>query len=185
MLSVCNLTFPLPNMPSYIVMMMLDTAAASARHTPAADDLLELREDDEGRGPGPARSWVVLIVDDDRDVHEATAFALRNARVLGRPLRLLHASSATEAARTVAERRDIALILLDVVMETEDAGLKLVGVIREQLGRRDVRILIRTGQPGYCPEVEVIRDYPVDGYLLKSQTTGGELQAAIAGALGG
>jgi len=166
-------------------MMASAQAWLAATHAAGDDDLLDIHEDDEAHDAAPtSRPWTVLVVDDDRGVHEATVLALRGTRLQGRALSFLHAYSATEAARTVAEHADIALILLDVVMETEDAGLKLVGVIRDQLGRRDVRILIRTGQPGYFPEAEVKRDYAIDGYLLKAQMTGAQLKDAVTAALG-
>ena len=86
--------------------------------------------------------WYLLIVDDDEDVHHATEFALSDLRVLGRPLKFLHAFSAAEAISLLALRRDVAVILLDVVMEREDAGLKAVEAIRCDLGLDAVRIVL-------------------------------------------
>lgn len=159
----------------------------SGRSDPGKDDdLLVIHEDGDGadeEAPAPARPWVVLIVDDDRGVHEATLLALKGARVLGRPLRFLHAYSSAEAQATVASNADLSLILLDVVMETEDAGLRLVPLIREQLKRTQVRIIIRTGQPGQAPEAEVQRNYVIDGYLMKSRLTAAMLLDAVTRAL--
>ena len=116
------------------------------------DDQLALLDDTLAPETGLVEElcWYLLIVDDDEDVHHATEFALSDLRVLGRPLRFLHAFSAAEAISLLAHRRDVAVILLDVVMEREDAGLKAVEAIRCDLGLDAVRIVLRTGQPGYC-----------------------------------
>jgi CheY-like chemotaxis protein len=151
------------------------------------DELLEIHEDGDGADGAdeavPARPWVVLIVDDDRGVHEATLLALKGARILGRPLRFLHAYSSAEAQAAVSSNAELSLILLDVVMETEDAGLRLVPLIRDQLKRAEVRIIIRTGQPGQAPEAEVQRNYVIDGYLMKSRLTAAMLLEAMTRAL--
>jgi len=153
---------------------------------PHRGDLIELLEDDPDNEEAGAATvpWVVLIVDDDRNVHETTLLALRDARVAGRPLRFLHAYSAAEALETVRANADIAVVLLDVVMETDNAGLQLVPAIRGAPGRRDIKIIIRTGQPGYASESYVTRNFGVDGYLTKAKLTRGMLLEAIAGALG-
>jgi len=149
------------------------------------DDLLVIHEDESPAGPVAAEHpWKILIVDDDRGVHEATVLALRHARVHGRPLSFLHAYSAAEALAQVGATADLDLMLLDVVMETEDAGLRLVDRVREERARRALRIVVRTGQPGYAAEDKVRGDHEVDGYLLKAQMTGAQLLEALARALG-
>ena len=155
---------------------------------PRRGDFVELLEDEPGDGKaaaGAAIPWVVLVVDDDRNVHDTTLLALRDARIAGRPLRFLHAYSAAEALTTVAANPDIAVVLLDVVMETDNAGLQLVAAIRGEPGRGDIKIIIRTGQPGYASESYVTRNFSVDGYLTKAKLTRGMLLEAIAKALGG
>ena len=99
------------------------------------------------------RPWLVLIVDDDRDVHETTEFALNGVLIQGRPLMFLHAFSGAEALQLLRTEAHIAVILLDVVMETDDAGLRIIRTIREDLGLLHTRIILRTGQPGYAPEI--------------------------------
>lgn len=125
--------------------------------------------------PGAVRKpndcWHVLIVDDDEEVHHVTRLALSRLTVLGRPLQLHHASSAAECLKTLATLDDLAVILIDVVMESEDAGLKAVRHIREIMERHEVRIILRTGQPGYAPEESVVRDYDINDYKTKSELT--------------
>ncbi|MDB5745256.1 MAG: hypothetical protein JWP72_104 [Massilia sp.] len=128
-------------------------------------------------------SWRVLIVDDDADVHSTTTFALAGLEVLARPLEFLHARSAAAARELLAHEPDIAVILLDVVMEQPDAGLHLVRHIRATLGMVDVRIILRTGQPGYAPEMDAIRDLDINDYRTKSELTRSKLYTAVAAAV--
>jgi CheY-like chemotaxis protein len=94
----------------------------------------------------------VAIVDDDQAIHDGTRFALHDFELHGRGLTLLSARSAAEARELISGHPDLAVILLDVVMETEGAGLELVQFIREELKNETVRIILRTGQPGQAPE---------------------------------
>ena len=135
------------------------------------NDVISFREEAAPEPRDNAPVWRVLIVDDEPDVHQATLLALKGMRIEGRPLAFVHAYSASEARSRLSEHRDLAVVLLDVVMESEDAGLKLVRFIRETLGDREVRILLRTGQPGYAPEIETIRLYDINDYRTKSELT--------------
>jgi len=112
----------------------------------------------------PTDTWKVLVVDDEDDVHQMTKVVLDDFIFENKPLEILNVNSAKEAKQILAEYPDIAVILLDVVMETSDAGLNLVGYIRKTLKNRFVRIVLRTGQPGYAPEKEVIRKYDINDY---------------------
>lgn len=149
------------------------------------DDILSILEEDGPGADGDASPlmWRVLIVDDDEDVHQATRFALSSTPILGRPLHFLHAYSAAEAKDLLSVERDIAVMLLDVVMEREDAGLQLVQVVRGELGIRDTRIILRTGQPGYAPEIEAIRDYDINDYKTKSDLSRNRLYTALTAAI--
>ena len=140
--------------------------------------------DDEG-DPEAAREavWRLLIIDDEPDVHRATTFALSGVKILNRSLQFLHAYSAAEADRILRNETDIAVVLLDVVMEREDAGLALIKTIREDLKLTDLRIILRTGQPGYAPEIETIHDFDINDYKTKSELTRTKLYATITAAL--
>lgn len=148
------------------------------------DDILALITEDETDASAQlSRCWRVLIVDDDQDVHQATEFALTNTPILGRPLHFLHAYSSREAVELLKNERDIAVILLDVVMEREDAGLLLVKTIREDLGITESRIILRTGQPGYAPEMDAIRDYDINDYKTKSELSRNRLYTTLTAAI--
>jgi diguanylate cyclase (GGDEF)-like protein len=127
--------------------------------------------------------WSLLIVDDDPEVHAVTRLALAHTLIDGRALELLHARSAAEARALLAAHGDIALVLLDVVMETEHAGLELAQHVREQLGNDTVRLVLRTGQPGQGPAHDLVARYGIDGYLDKAELTFERLQVVVATAL--
>ena len=151
----------------------------------AHDDLVFLDEAPPAPpAPQDARAtWRILVVDDDADVHSTTTFALANLEVQGRPLEFLHAYSAREARELLARVPGIAVVLLDVVMEQPDAGLHLVRHIRETLGLQEVRIILRTGQPGYAPEMDAIHDLDINDYRTKSELTRTKLYTAVAAAV--
>jgi len=129
------------------------------------------------------RVWRIAIVDDDDDVHQATKFAMLDANICGRRLEFLHAFSNQEARALFSRYTDIAVILLDVVMETEHAGLELVGYIRDILKWHDTRIILRTGQPGYAPEEDAIRDYDINDYKTKSELTRKKLLTTLTASI--
>ncbi|MBB6254828.1 DUF3369 domain-containing protein [Nitrospirillum iridis] len=153
------------------------------------DDFLFQDEDDEDDSdegselvPGLA-PWQVLIVDDDPEVHAMTRLVMRKFAFQGRGLAFISAYSAAEALTVMRGDHDIAMILLDVVMESDDAGLKLVPQIRDELGNRAVRIILRTGQPGQAPEDDVIAGYDVNDYKAKTELTARKLVTATITAL--
>jgi diguanylate cyclase (GGDEF)-like protein len=124
--------------------------------------------------PAPSTApdaWQVLLVDDEPDVHAATRLALKDVQVQGRALAFHHAYTAAQARRLLAELPGLAVAIVDVVMEDEDAGLRLVRHLREELGNRLLRVILRTGQPGYAPEIETIRAYDINDYATKSEAT--------------
>ena len=140
----------------------------------ASDDDWLIEEDEEvqpagGAGAPDQRQWRVLIVDDDVDVHAVTRLALRNVSFKGRELELFSAYSGREAFEILRDTPDIALVLLDVVMETDDAGLILARRIREELHNAIVRVVLRTGQPGQAPEQRVIIEYDINDYKAKTE----------------
>ena len=132
--------------------------------------------------PGPP-PWTVLVVDDEPEMHAVTKLALRNFRFAERPLTFLNAYTAAEAEQLLREHPDIAVMLLDVVMETDRAGLDLVRTVRESLGNQFVRIVLRTGQPGQAPEHQVIAAYDINDYKEKTELTAQKLATTMFAAL--
>ena len=132
----------------------------------------------EGNLRSESTTWRVLVVDDDAEVHESTEFALRKAIILNKPIELIHAYSANEGFELIQREEDLAVVLLDVVMESDDAGLKLVKRIRDS-GYTELRIVLRTGQPGYAPEQSVLSDYDINDYRTKSELTRARLVSLL------
>ncbi|MDE2623267.1 MAG: flagellar brake protein [Betaproteobacteria bacterium] len=145
-------------------------------------DLVFAPEDEATRG-GSAQGWKILIVDDESDVHAVTTLALQNFTFEGQPLHFLHAYSGAEAFDLLREHPDTAVVLLDVVMETEDAGLTLARRVRTELGNRAVRLVLRTGQPGQFPEQLVMTCYDINDYKTKTELTAQQLALALTGSL--
>ena len=131
----------------------------------------------------PDAPWLVLVIDDEPEVHAITRLALRDCEFLARRLEFLSARNAEEARGTLARHPDIALAFIDVVMETEHAGLDLVTFIRQVMGNETMRLILRTGQAGVAPEREVIRDFDVNDYLTKTSISSGRLYTATIVAL--
>lgn len=146
------------------------------------DDFVFAPEKD-GHVGSMAAPWKILIADDEEEVHQVTEVAMIDIVFKGRPLEFLHAYSAREACDILAAQPDIAIILLDVVMETDNAGLKLVRHIREQMGNRRLRIVLRTGQPGQAPERDVVVDYDINDYKSKTELTRQKLLTCVVSAL--
>ncbi len=121
----------------------------------------------------------ILVVDDDRDVHVISRMILKSLTFQRRGLDILSASSAREALEVLRTVPNIAVVLLDVVMETDRSGLAACEQIRQELGNTFVRILLRTGQPGAAPERDVIQEYDIDGYLPKGDLTAARLYSAV------
>ncbi len=127
--------------------------------------------------------WKILIVDDDEDTHEVTEMALRRLRYEERPLMILHAFSAFEAKLRLIEHPDISIALLDVVMENDTAGLDLVKTIRDEMKNDNIRLILRTGNPGKAPEESVTLTYDINDYRGKTELTAQSLRTAIIIAL--
>ncbi|MBW7459209.1 response regulator, partial [Paenibacillus sepulcri] len=143
-----------------------------------ASDML-LLPDEEPADQEAVRYWKFLIVDDDRDIHRVTKLVLERHMFEGRKLQFMSAYSASEAIGFLGEHPDIAVVLLDVVMEQDDSGLTLVKVLREVLGNQLVRIILRTGQPGQAPEHTVIRAYDISDYKEKTELTSTKLFSTV------
>jgi len=146
------------------------------------DDFSFAPEKDDARA-SDAAPWQILIVDDEEEVHQVTTVAMIDVRFKGRPLEFLHAYSAAQAREILQAAPDIAIVLLDVVMEEDDAGLKLVRHIRDRLRNRRVRIVLRTGQPGQAPERDVVMEYDINDYKSKTELTRQKLLTSVVSAL--
>lgn len=132
----------------------------------------------------PSRhSWKILVVDDEPDILRLTRISLRDFMFEGLGLAFVEAQSAQDAISQLNHHDDIAVALIDIVMETHDAGLKLVEYIRDRQQNTLLRIVIRTGQPGAAPERYVIDHYDIDDYKDKTELTADRLYTTVRSAL--
>ena len=133
--------------------------------------------------PVEQRPWKILIVDDEDEIHAITCLVFDNVRFDGRSIEFLSAFSGAESKQLLREHPDIALVLLDVVMEEETSGLEVVRFIRKELGYTFMRIVLRTGQPGQAPEREVTARYDINDYKEKTELTVPKLFTTVLGSL--
>lgn len=148
------------------------------------DDVLHLIDDTGAASEDmDARKWKIAVIDDDPAVHDGTRFALSDYSLNGQSLEILSAHSAAEGRKLMAAHNDIAAVLLDVIMETDVAGLDLVEYIRNELKNETVRIILRTGQPGQAPERRVIVQYDINDYKAKTELTADKLFTSLTAAL--
>jgi len=147
------------------------------------DDFIFLVEEEDNqadetttcfRGP-----WKLLIVDDDEGIIQTSIRVLRDFTFEGRKLKIISATSGKEAKQLITAHRDTAVMLLDVIMETDDAGFQVVSHIRKELDNQQVRILLRTGQAGQFDEDEVFEKYDINDFLEKSDLTSRRLKTAL------
>ena len=134
---------------------------------------------EEGPAATAGQPWKVLIADDDRAVHAVTKLALGGTAFHGRPVTWIDAYSGEEAVTLMREHPDVALVLMDIVMEHDSAGLQAAQRIREELDNKLVRIAVRTGQPGVANEESVVRRYGIDAYREKTELTTPRLSTLV------
>ncbi len=129
------------------------------------------------------KTWKVLICDDEKEVHTITKAVLSDFTFRNKRLEFYSAYSGEEAIEILKENQDIGVILLDVVMESDYAGLEVVKTIRHELKNPFIRIILRTGQPGYAPEKDVIQDYDINDYKEKTELTDVKLYTTMVSSL--
>ena len=129
--------------------------------------------------PLSSSAWKILIIDDEPGVHEVTQMSLKNFEFEGRGLTFFNAYSALQAKEILFREKDVAVALVDVVMESEHAGLKLIKYIRDEMKNDSIRLILRTGQPGQAPERQVIREYDINDYKEKTELTSQKLYSTI------
>lgn len=128
-------------------------------------------------------SWKILVVDDEESVHSVTKLVLKRFTFDNKAIEIISAFSAIEAKKLIDEHQDIAVVLLDVVMEEDSSGFEVVEYLRETKHNVITRIILRTGQPGHAPEKKIFVDYDINDYKLKTELTEDKLYVTILAAL--
>ncbi len=131
----------------------------------------------------PNDEWEILIVDDEKEVHTITKAVLSKIVYDNKSLKFYHAFGEEEAIQMVKDNSNIALILLDVVMESSESGLNVVKAVREKLQNKSTRIILRTGQPGSAPQKDIILNYDINDYKEKTELTATKLFTSVITAL--
>lgn len=125
------------------------------------------------------RFWRVLVVDDDESVHQITRLVLNDALIEGRKLDIVSAYSSAEAKQVLANDDSFCMAFVDVVMETDHAGLELVEWIRKEKRNQAIRLILRTGQAGTAPEAKVIKEFDINDYKEKTDFTAGKMTTTV------
>ena len=129
------------------------------------------------------KEWVVLLVDDEPDVLSMSKLIMKKFEVYGLPLKIYTAASKADAIQLFNSNLELAnslsVAFIDVVMETDSAGLELCEYIRNDMGNRLSQLFIRTGQPGITTERDVIDKYDINGYFTKIEATQDKLYSLI------
>lgn len=150
------------------------------------EDFLTFADEEQANTAGESyekEKWKIIIVDDEQEVHHLTRLVLSDFEFDGKRIDFISAYTEKEALRVIQDNPDTAIILLDVVMDQDDSGLRIVKYIREQLKYTSVRIILRTGQPGQAPEKMVITNYDINDYKEKTELTTQKLFTTIMAAL--
>ena len=137
------------------------------------------QDNDRPKANADGKPWKVMIIDDDDVMHQVSLMVLADYEFEGLPVEIIQGYSGKACRQLLKKHPDTAVLLLDVVMETESAGLDAVKYIREELNNQALRIIIRTGQPGQAPEKEIANQYDINGYTEKSGLTAQNLFACI------
>src|ERR1700747_1270778 len=149
----------------------------------AEGDIGRLIDDPREKPAEQGPRWKVAVIDDEPAVHDGTRFALSDYRLNGQGLEILSAYSAAEGRELMRRHPDVAVVVLDVIMESDTAGLDLGEFIRKDLKNETVRIILRTGQPGQAPERRVTVDYDINDYKAKTELTADKLFTSLTAAL--
>jgi len=126
-----------------------------------------------------AKVWRILVIDDDESVHQVTRLVLSDANIENRTLDIVSAYSSKQAQEILAKDDSFCMAFVDVVMETDHAGLELVEWIRNDLKNQAIRLVLRTGQAGTAPEAKVIKEFDINDYKEKTDFTAGKMTTTV------
>jgi len=136
------------------------------------DENFIFSDEENSSGESDDRQWNILVIDDDMSVHTTTILALKNVRIHNRKLNLIHAYSSIDGIAYLRQLMNIDLILLDMVMETHDAGLNVTRWLREDSDREVTpSVILRTGHPGMLTTNDILTNEHIDGLIEKSNLT--------------
>ncbi len=124
-------------------------------------------------------TWQIIIADDEEDVHAITKLALKDIQFDGRKIQLISAYSASETIKMLDAYPETAIIFLDIVMEDDNSGLRVVDYIRNTINNHLIQIIIRSGNAINQLESELIEKYEINDYKDKSDLTVPKLYTSV------
>ncbi len=120
-----------------------------------------------------------MIVDDHPMTHQLAKYTLQSLVFKDKPLKFISAYSSDEARRLIEAHSDTALILLDMVMEDEDSGLKIADYIRNTLENKLVRLILWTGTIEKKAIEKIILKYDLNDYKNKVDLSPHEMVVTV------
>lgn len=128
--------------------------------------------------------WPILVVDDEPDVLAISKLIMKGIRCYGVPTKVFTCNSKAEAVKfmekyAISGGSFISVAFIDVVMETNEAGLELCNYIRNDINNWETQLLIRTGQAATYTERSVIDQYEISGYISKVEENEDKLYSLV------
>jgi signal transduction histidine kinase len=117
--------------------------------------------------PTHTQKWKVLITDDQELIHVMIKHYLSDYQYQGAGLQFVDAFTGKEAMKILKEQSDIAVIVLDVMLEEADMGFKVVQYIRETLNNKLVKIIMLTGKLDFDNAQNFFMKYDIDMFCPK------------------
>ena len=123
------------------------------------------------------------MVDDDRDIHALTSIILNDFQFQNKPLRIHYARTSEQALECIAQNPNIQLMLIDMVMEDKDSGMKIIQHLRDDLKNERAQIVVRTSVREMLPQQSFVEDYNILTCKIKSEMTAHVFREIILHAL--
>ena len=139
----------------------------------------EVEEEIDDKPHKADKFWRILVIDDDESVHQVTKLVLADAEIEHRRLDIVSAFSSKQAKEIMLNDNSFCMAFVDVVMETDHAGLELVEWIRKDLKNQSIRLILRTGQAGSAPEAKVIKEFDINDYKEKTDFTANKMITTV------
>ena len=132
------------------------------------------------RGTEQSPAWRVLVADHDLQVHAAARAAVQGLVLFGRPVVVLHAQDAARARHLLLQEDDLAVLLLDALLGGAASG-GLAGFARQQAGRVNMRIVLRTEARSLA--LPMLARHDIGDHRRKAELSPQRLRAVLAGAV--
>ena len=111
--------------------------------------------------------WKVLITDDQEMIHVMIKHYLKDYQFQGIGLQFIDSFSCKDAKSLLNNNPDIAVVILDVMLEEPDSGFQIVQYIRETLNNKLLKIIMLTGNLDIEKAKFFFMTYDIDIYCPK------------------